>query len=170
MSWVLTELDESQTYSQIKITRESRQVSVGIIYGKLEPVWRQLIRSEYIREVTTNRCQCFNNWRRIWKFSRIYRRGSKPIQKLFKMDKKYQGVWAKDVQKFIYDAYHMFDPHTVFMNMKEKEKFDQAMNNEFVGIGARLQMKMDTVRSKSCYQEGRLKLLVIWRQMILFSK
>ena len=33
----------------------------------------------------------------------------------------------------------MFDPHTVFMNMKEKEKFDQAMNNEFVGIGARLQ-------------------------------
>ena len=30
----------------------------------------------------------------------------------------------------------MFDPHTTFMNIKEKEKFDQAMNNEFVGIGA----------------------------------
>ena len=30
----------------------------------------------------------------------------------------------------------MFDPHTTFMNIKEKEKFDQQMNNEFVGIGA----------------------------------
>ena len=30
----------------------------------------------------------------------------------------------------------MFD--TTFMNLKEKEKFDQQMNNEFVGIGARL--------------------------------
>ena len=30
----------------------------------------------------------------------------------------------------------MFDPHTTFMNLKEKEKFDQQMNNEFVGIGA----------------------------------
>ena len=33
----------------------------------------------------------------------------------------------------------MFDPHTTFLNIKEKERFDQAMNNEFVGIGARLQ-------------------------------
>lgn len=30
----------------------------------------------------------------------------------------------------------MFDPHTTFMNIKEKEKFDQSMNNELVGIGA----------------------------------
>jgi carboxyl-terminal processing protease len=30
----------------------------------------------------------------------------------------------------------MFDPHTTFMNIKEKEKFDQTMNNELVGIGA----------------------------------
>jgi len=30
----------------------------------------------------------------------------------------------------------MFDPHTSFLNIKEKEKFDQAMHNEFVGIGA----------------------------------
>ena len=30
----------------------------------------------------------------------------------------------------------MFDPHTTFLNIKEKEKFDQTMNNELVGIGA----------------------------------
>ena len=34
----------------------------------------------------------------------------------------------------------MFDPHTTFMNIKEKEKFDQTMNNELVGIGAVLEM------------------------------
>ena len=56
--------------------------------------------------------------------------------------------WIKNIQEFeasdIQEIYlttltHMFDPHTVFLNVKEKEKFDQAMNNEFVGIGARLQ-------------------------------
>ena len=26
----------------------------------------------------------------------------------------------------------MFDPHTSFLTIKEKEKFDQAMHNEFV--------------------------------------
>ena len=30
----------------------------------------------------------------------------------------------------------MFDPHTTFLNIQEKEKFDQTMNNELVGIGA----------------------------------
>ena len=29
-----------------------------------------------------------------------------------------------------------FDPHTSFLNIKEKERFDQTMQNEFVGIGA----------------------------------
>ena len=56
--------------------------------------------------------------------------------------------WIKNIQEFeasdVQEIYlttltHMFDPHTVFLNVKEKEKFDQAMNNEFVGIGARLQ-------------------------------
>ena len=42
-----------------------------------------------------------------------------------------------DVQELYLTAFtQVFDPHTTFMNLKEKEKFDQAMNNEFVGIGA----------------------------------
>ena len=46
---------------------------------------------------------------------------------------------AGDVQELYLTALtQMFDPHTTFMNLKEKEKFDQQMNNEFVGIGARL--------------------------------
>ncbi len=44
---------------------------------------------------------------------------------------------ASDVQElYLTTLTQMFDPHTTFMNIKEKEKFDQQMNNEFVGIGA----------------------------------
>ena len=53
--------------------------------------------------------------------------------------------WIKDIKEFestdVQELYltnltQMFDPHTTFMNIKEKEKFDQSMNNELVGIGA----------------------------------
>ena len=44
---------------------------------------------------------------------------------------------SEDVQEIYLSSFtQCFDPHTTFMNLKEKEKFDQAMNNEFVGIGA----------------------------------
>ena len=44
---------------------------------------------------------------------------------------------ATDVQElYLTTLTQMFDPHTSFLNIKEKEKFDQAMHNEFVGIGA----------------------------------
>lgn len=43
----------------------------------------------------------------------------------------------EDVQELYLTSFtQVFDPHTTFMNLKEKQKFDQAMNNEFVGIGA----------------------------------
>jgi carboxyl-terminal processing protease len=53
--------------------------------------------------------------------------------------------WKKNIQEFessdVQELYlstltQMFDPHTTFMNIKEKERFNQQMNNEFVGIGA----------------------------------
>ncbi len=53
--------------------------------------------------------------------------------------------WKKNIIEFeptdVQELYlttltQMFDPHTTFMNIKEKEKFDQAMNNELVGIGS----------------------------------
>ncbi len=53
--------------------------------------------------------------------------------------------WKKNISEFepedVQELYltaltQVFDPHTTFMNLKEKQKFDQAMNNEFVGIGA----------------------------------
>jgi carboxyl-terminal processing protease len=53
--------------------------------------------------------------------------------------------WLKNINEFeptdVQELYltsltQMFDPHTTFLNIKEKEKFDQTMNNELVGIGA----------------------------------
>ena len=60
------------------------------------------------------------------------------------MKKRYER-WIKNIKEFestdVQELYltnltQMFDPHTTFMNIKEKEKFDQSMNNELVGIGA----------------------------------
>jgi len=61
-----------------------------------------------------------------------------------KVRKRYER-WKKSIVEFestdVQELYlstltQMFDPHTTFMNIKEKEKFDQTMNNELVGIGA----------------------------------
>ena len=55
------------------------------------------------------------------------------------MEKNIEEYESSDIQELYLTAFtQMFDPHTTFMNIKEKEKFDQAMNNEFVGIGAEL--------------------------------
>ena len=59
--------------------------------------------------------------------------------------KKKYDRWIKNISDFestdVQELYlttltQMFDPHTTFMNIKEREKFDQSMHNEFVGIGA----------------------------------
>ena len=53
------------------------------------------------------------------------------------MEKNLLEFEATDVQElYLTTLTQMFDPHTTFMNIKEKEKFDQTMNNELVGIGA----------------------------------
>ena len=61
-----------------------------------------------------------------------------------KVRKRYER-WKKSILEFestdVQELYlttltQMFDPHTTFMNIKEKEKFNQTMNNELVGIGA----------------------------------
>ncbi len=44
---------------------------------------------------------------------------------------------ASDVQELYLTALtQMFDPHTTFLNIKERDKFNQSMHNTFVGIGA----------------------------------
>ena len=81
--------------------------------------------------------------------------------------KKYQR-WKKNILEFepedIQELYlstltQMFDPHTSFLNVKEKEKFDQNMHNEFVGIGRPSSLiMMASVQLRSFYPEALLKL------------
>ena len=52
-------------------------------------------------------------------------------------DKNIREFEASDVQEIYLTALtQMFDPHTTFLNIKERDKFNQSMHNTFVGIGA----------------------------------
>ena len=101
-----------------------------------------MIKSEFIREIIQ---QLDTNTSKIKEDSEDFNKCL--AESSDNLKRSYQR-WIKNIEEFepsdVQEIYlttltHMFDPHTVFMNMKEKEKFDQAMNNEFVGIGARLQ-------------------------------
>jgi carboxyl-terminal processing protease len=105
-------------------------------------LWKDLIKSEFIREIIQ---QLDNNTSKINEDSEDF--NNCLVESRDNLKRSYER-WIKNIEEFepsdVQEIYlttltHMFDPHTVFMNMKEKEKFDQAMNNEFVGIGARLQ-------------------------------
>ena len=105
---------------------------------ELDQVWLGLATNEYINEALSyiDENQSIKNLEPFL--------SDKKDDILSKIRKKYQR-WHKNILEFeatdVQELYlttltQMFDPHTSFLNIKEKEKFDQAMNNEFVGIGA----------------------------------
>jgi len=105
---------------------------------ELDQVWFGLTTNEYINEVLSYIDENQSNIN-LKSFLNEKKGGI-----LSKINKKYQR-WHKNILEFdatdVQELYlttltQMFDPHTSFLNIKEKEKFDQAMNNEFVGIGA----------------------------------
>ncbi|MBU61661.1 MAG: tail-specific protease [Opitutae bacterium] len=52
-------------------------------------------------------------------------------------DKNIREFEASDVQEmYLSTLSQMFDPHTTFLNIKERDRFNQSMHNTFVGIGA----------------------------------
>ncbi|MDA0724631.1 MAG: carboxy terminal-processing peptidase [Verrucomicrobia bacterium] len=52
-------------------------------------------------------------------------------------DKNIREFEASDVQEmYLTTLSQMFDPHTTFLNIKERDRFNQSMHNTFVGIGA----------------------------------
>jgi len=104
----------------------------------LDHTWSKLVTHEFINEVLS---QIDENETQPNPSNLI---NEKKGEVLAKIQKKYQR-WLKNILAFeatdVQELYlttltQMFDPHTSFLNIKEKEKFDQAMNNEFVGIGA----------------------------------
>ena len=104
----------------------------------LDDVWKKLISYEFTNELLT---QVDDNETSL-ELTQFTQR--KRLDALEKIKKKYER-WHKNITEFeasdVQELYlstltQMFDPHTSFLNIKEKEKFDQAMHNEFVGIGA----------------------------------
>ena len=104
----------------------------------LNDVWDRLVTHEYINEVFSqiDENESLNET--------IQLLGDREGETLVSLKKKYNR-WIKNITEFeatdVQELYlttltQMFDPHTSFLNIKEKEKFDQAMHNEFVGIGA----------------------------------
>lgn len=107
--------------------------------GNLDNVWQKLIIHDVLTEVISD--FDLNNT--------INSLSTEELNKLISESKesvknRYER-WLKNINEFeptdIQELYltsltQMFDPHTTFLNIKEKEKFDQTMNNELVGIGA----------------------------------
>ena len=105
---------------------------------QLNGIWEGLLTHEYINEIFSqiDDNESFNTTLEL-----LTKREDKILGNL---QKKYKR-WVKNILEFeatdVQELYlttltQMFDPHTSFLNIKEKEKFDQAMHNEFVGIGA----------------------------------
>ncbi len=104
----------------------------------LENDWELLLTHEFINEIFS---QIDENETSSESTALLKSRESKALERL---KNKYER-WHKNILEFeaadVQELYlttltQMFDPHTSFLNIKEKEKFDQAMHNEFVGIGA----------------------------------
>ena len=143
LNWVLVELEkEPDLFIEKNYTINRDQSDWEESKKTLDIVWKDLINSEFIREVIQ---QLDQNVTEISEGSKLF---DKTVSESRENLKRSYERWIKNITEFeasdVQEIYlttltHMFDPHTIFMNMKEKEKFDQAMNNEFVGIGARLQ-------------------------------
>ena len=126
-------LDNNESYS---VDRSESDWASTI--DQLDNTWKKLISYEFINELLS---QVDENETALdsSQFTQ-----QKMLDALDKIKKKYER-WHKNITEFeasdVQELYlstltQMFDPHTSFLNIKEKEKFDQAMHNEFVGIGA----------------------------------
>ena len=143
LNWVLEQLKEKpELFSDQNYTVNREEASWAENENALNPVWKKLINSDYVREVIQQLDKNVTDIKPESKKLAVYVSEARE-----NLNRSYSR-WIKNIKEFessdVQEIYlttltHMFDPHTVFMNMKEKEKFDQAMNNEFVGIGARLQ-------------------------------
>ena len=143
LNWVLVELDSDPSlFIDKNYTANREKKNWATTENGLDSLWKDLINFEYIREVI----QQFDE--NTTKISKNTPELKDYIDESRENLKRSYSRWIKNINEYessdVQEIYlttltHMFDPHTVFMNMKEKEKFDQAMNNEFVGIGARLQ-------------------------------
>jgi len=140
LDWALTFLDANMTFDTNQTFDTDRENAPWPkTEDELEKHWKKLVSFELLNETlqqldanmseeslsSENLSEITNNSRD--KLQKRYARWKKNIQEFE----------SSDVQElYLSTLTQMFDPHTTFMNIKEKERFDQQMNNELVGIGA----------------------------------
>jgi carboxyl-terminal processing protease len=138
LDWVLEflkeDFDSNKTYQTDRDDKSWESSNI-----ELEIVWKKLIEFEILGEtlssLETNSTNVNEEKENLIKLT---------LESKEKVKKRYER-WKKSIMDFestdVQELYlstltQMFDPHTTFMNIKEKEKFNQTMNNELVGIGA----------------------------------
>ena len=142
IEWAINYLDEFPDLESNRSYEPDRtKLDWAASVDALEDIWENLITFEFLNE-TISQLDINNTLEDIpdTNLTKAQEESKKILIKRYSRWKKnIEEFESSDVQELYLTALtQMFDPHTTFMNLKEKEKFDQQMNNEFVGIGARL--------------------------------
>ena len=140
LDWALTFLDANMTFDTNQTFDTDRENAPWAkTEHELEKHWEKLVSFELLNE-TLQQLDANSSEETLSpeKLSEITNNSRDKLGKRYERWKKnIQEFESSDVQElYLSTLTQMFDPHTTFMNIKEKERFDQQMNNEFVGIGA----------------------------------
>ena len=138
--WVLDYLNSDfnfETDSSYQTNRDELSWEKSEI--DLNNTWKNLIKFEILGEILSayDTNMTFLEFKGE-SFTTISKESKEKVRKRYeRWSKSIKDFEATDVQElYLTTLTQMFDPHTTFMNIKEKERFDQQMNNELVGIGA----------------------------------
>ena len=138
--WVLDYLNSDfnfETDSSYQTNRDELSWEKSEI--DLNNTWKNLIKFEILGEILSayDTNMTFLEFKGE-NFTTISKESKEKVRKRYeRWSKSIKDFEATDVQElYLTTLTQMFDPHTTFMNIKEKERFDQQMNNELVGIGA----------------------------------
>jgi len=140
LSWALKWLDEDLKFDgNISYNTNRDEKRWDTSEDKLVSSWKKLVKHEVLSDIIfnidVNSSDFFINSNELTNtFKESKNRVKKRYERWIKNINEFEST---DVQElYLTNLTQMFDPHTTFMNIKEKEKFDQSMNNELVGIGA----------------------------------
>ncbi|MBT7650205.1 MAG: carboxy terminal-processing peptidase [Opitutae bacterium] len=140
LNWALRWLEEDLKFDgnvSYNTNRDKKRWDIN--EDQLISSWISLVKHEVLSDILFNiDANASNAFLDSSEFANVIKESKDRVKK------RYEG-WIKNINEFestdVQELYltnltQMFDPHTTFMNIKEKEKFDQSMNNELVGIGA----------------------------------
>jgi len=140
LNWALRWLEEDLKFDanvSYNTNREKKRWDIN--EDQLISSWKSLVKHEVLSDILFNiDANASNAFLDSSEFANVIKESKDRVKKRYER-------WIKNINEFestdVQELYltnltQMFDPHTTFMNIKEKEKFDQSMNNELVGIGA----------------------------------